>query len=362
LAWTFSPDGGVVLGEEGPVTHLGCEDDAVYDWSTGLIFKNGRYFDPELGIWLLGPLMVVFGLWRPRRRRKGRKGTQRNHFFTLLIVLLVMVMPLTGCDPPEPELPPTPTCTPTPVPGQPSATPSPSVPTKDPTSIPESPDTPIPPTGTPPSTETPTTEPTPTPTRSVNDLKFANPFGTGKRYLINGYYGKHTNKDGNPIGYQTDLGGGQGTGHPGIDLVPLNYALESKRNGYTPSLNHRELYSPLSGVLKKEPNKHRVSITVNVLEGVATVGLVHVDSNEGLPDNTLVQAGQPLLMSFKGQGYGTGSDYPHLHLEVYTGNTNNKVYVNPLSMLPENDSEGNYWNYVDPSDGKYFTQLPGLGD
>jgi YD repeat-containing protein len=86
LAWTFSPDGGVVLGEEGPVTHLGCEDDAVYDWSTGLIFKNGRYFDPELGIWLLGPLMVVFGLWRPRRRRKGRKGTHRNHFFTLLIV------------------------------------------------------------------------------------------------------------------------------------------------------------------------------------------------------------------------------------------------------------------------------------
>jgi hypothetical protein len=169
LAWTFSPDGGVVLGEEGPVTHLGCENDAVYDWSTGLIFKNGRYFDPELGIWLLGPLMVVFGLWRPRRRRKGRKGAHRNYFFTLLIVLFVMVMPLTGCDPPEPEIPPTETCTPTPVPGQPSQTPPPSVPTETPTSTPESPDTSIPPTGTPPPTNTPPS--TETPTRTPHPYK-----------------------------------------------------------------------------------------------------------------------------------------------------------------------------------------------
>jgi hypothetical protein len=40
------------------VSHLVCG--GVYDWSTGLIHKGGRYFDPALGIWLaLGPLVVV---------------------------------------------------------------------------------------------------------------------------------------------------------------------------------------------------------------------------------------------------------------------------------------------------------------
>jgi hypothetical protein len=57
LAWAYSPDGAVLIGAKGPVTNLGCGD--IYDWSTGLIYKNGRYFDPTLGIWLtLAPFVV----------------------------------------------------------------------------------------------------------------------------------------------------------------------------------------------------------------------------------------------------------------------------------------------------------------
>jgi YD repeat-containing protein len=56
--WLFDPDGVVLEGPEGPVSHLVCG--GVYDWSTGLIYKGGRYFDPMLGIWLaLMPLVVV---------------------------------------------------------------------------------------------------------------------------------------------------------------------------------------------------------------------------------------------------------------------------------------------------------------
>lgn len=48
--WLFDPDGTVLEGPEGLVSHLVCG--GVYDWSTGLIYKDGRYFDPMLGIWL----------------------------------------------------------------------------------------------------------------------------------------------------------------------------------------------------------------------------------------------------------------------------------------------------------------------
>jgi hypothetical protein len=68
-AWLFDPDGTVLEGPEGPVSHLVCG--GVYDWSTGLIYKDNNYFDPLLGIWLaLAPLVVVQS-WRGRKR-KGR--------------------------------------------------------------------------------------------------------------------------------------------------------------------------------------------------------------------------------------------------------------------------------------------------
>ena len=42
-AWLFDPDGTVLEGPNGPVSHLICG--GVYDWSTGLIYRGGRYFD-----------------------------------------------------------------------------------------------------------------------------------------------------------------------------------------------------------------------------------------------------------------------------------------------------------------------------
>ena len=41
-AWLFDPDGALLEGPDGPVSHLVCG--GVYDQSTGLIYKNGRYF------------------------------------------------------------------------------------------------------------------------------------------------------------------------------------------------------------------------------------------------------------------------------------------------------------------------------
>ncbi len=40
-SWLFDPDGTVLEEPEGLVSHLICG--GVYDWSTGLIFKGGRY-------------------------------------------------------------------------------------------------------------------------------------------------------------------------------------------------------------------------------------------------------------------------------------------------------------------------------
>jgi hypothetical protein len=67
-SWLFDPDGTVLEGPQGLVSHLICG--GVYDWSTGLIFKGGRYFDPSLGIWLALVPLVVIQSWRGRKRRR----------------------------------------------------------------------------------------------------------------------------------------------------------------------------------------------------------------------------------------------------------------------------------------------------
>ena len=107
LAWTYSPEGAVVLGEEGPVTNLDCSGNTIYDFSTDLIFKNGRYFDPNTGIWVTMGGLVVYqaGLPRYNRKRKWSKGKKR---LILLFLLLVLALTLAGCGgnsvTPTPEL------------------------------------------------------------------------------------------------------------------------------------------------------------------------------------------------------------------------------------------------------------------
>lgn len=94
LAWAYSPEGAVVLGEKGPVTNLGCG--AIYDWSTGLIFKKGRYFDPNTGIWLTLGGFVIHQVERSSRskQRKYSKGKKRVY---LLFFLLLLALALSSC-------------------------------------------------------------------------------------------------------------------------------------------------------------------------------------------------------------------------------------------------------------------------
>jgi hypothetical protein len=75
-AWLFDPDGFVLEGPQGPVSHLipRCARDdvcrGIYDWSTGLIYRDRRYFDPMLGIWLALAPLVVLQSWRGRKKRR----------------------------------------------------------------------------------------------------------------------------------------------------------------------------------------------------------------------------------------------------------------------------------------------------
>jgi hypothetical protein len=89
-SWLFDPDGTVLEGPNGPVSHLICG--GVYDWSTGLVHRDGRYFDPMLGIWLaLAPLVVVQS-WRGRKRKRGGMP-----WYVLLLVVVSTGCVLTAC-------------------------------------------------------------------------------------------------------------------------------------------------------------------------------------------------------------------------------------------------------------------------
>ena len=92
LAWTYSPEGAVLLGEEGPVTNLDCSGNTIYDFSTGLIFKNGRYFDPANGLWITLSGVVVWQAWPPdnrSQRRRKHRNSKRNRKWILLLLLLL---------------------------------------------------------------------------------------------------------------------------------------------------------------------------------------------------------------------------------------------------------------------------------
>jgi YD repeat-containing protein len=94
-AWLFDPDGTVLEGPEGPVSHLVCG--GMYDWSTGLVYKDGRYFDPMLGIWLaLAPLVVVQWASSCSPKRKER----RSGLWTVMLALFLVGVSglLTGCE------------------------------------------------------------------------------------------------------------------------------------------------------------------------------------------------------------------------------------------------------------------------
>jgi hypothetical protein len=104
LAWAYSPEGAVLIGEKGPVTNLGCGD--IYDWSTGLVYKGGRYFDPNLGIWTTLTPYLIWQNYKTQKRagKSRRKRRSRRKLILLLLVLLVVALALSACnDPPGPS-------------------------------------------------------------------------------------------------------------------------------------------------------------------------------------------------------------------------------------------------------------------
>jgi YD repeat-containing protein len=221
LAWTYSPEGAIVIGEEGPVTHLGCEGNATYDFSTGLIFKNGRYFDPNTGIWITMGGMVVWNGWQSRPGN-GRQ-RKRSKKWLLLLLLFLIVLVLAGCTPTPTPMPTTTPCpTPT-MPGLPSNTPA--APTNTPWPTVRPPNTPTPwPTITPSPTHSPTPtqvlNQTPTPIgtqypQGLTGFKLSNPFGTERFLRVDRFLSPYGNSRPG------------GNGHYGVDLVTERYARAS---------------------------------------------------------------------------------------------------------------------------------------
>ena len=219
MAWTYSPTGGIVLGTDGPVTNLDCGSGGIYDWSTGLIFKNGRYFDPNTGIWITMGMVVTWQLWPKENRRQRRWRKRYGNLAKLLIPLLLLLLlatALSGCG--CTTIPPTAT----PGPTETQTSPPPTLPPpiiSDPTAIANPPVTPIstppPPTVTsiPPTlTNTPIPPtPTSTPYPGVPVPTFS-VFPGDSASLVTPFGGIHSD---------------------GIDLVP-----SGKRRGYDDAARH----------------------------------------------------------------------------------------------------------------------------
>lgn len=334
LAWTYSPDGAIVLGEEGPVTHLGCDGNTTYDFSTGLIFKNGRYFDPNTGIWLTLSGLVVWNEWQTSVKNRNKKRQRRKRLFLLLLLFLVIIT-LVGCggnssgSTPIPD--PTATCTPT-------NTPMPTLPppfnTPNPTVGP--PNTPTPRPTTAPS---PTWTPFPTHSDPLAGFQLANPLGENEPYYWVCEFG--ATYCGQPDG-----------NHNGLDLVSVSYisASCSGTPGCTdvenpPSaatIGFRKVYSPVSGNIKERVGSTirfyniKNNLTSQIIPGLEAE-LTHVDNTfrPELVKDSEVRAGD-WLSYFVGD---PKFPFPHLHL----GMTYNGINRNPLDWL-RGSNVGYYFN------------------
>jgi len=123
-SWLFDPDGTMLEGPQGLVSHLICG--GVYDWSTGLIFKGRGYFDPNLGIWLALVPLVMIQSWRGRKRKR-RRGMP--WYVVAIFVCVGVGGMLTGCggnQGPKPEA-----CTTPPQSPLPTPSPTPPPPNRD---------------------------------------------------------------------------------------------------------------------------------------------------------------------------------------------------------------------------------------
>jgi YD repeat-containing protein len=314
LAWTYSPEGAIVLGEEGPVTHLGCNGNTTYDFSTGLIFKNGRYFDPNTGIWLTMTGMVVWNGWQTSVNHRNKKRQRSKRLFLLLLLFLVIIT-LAGCGgntPAGTPIPdPTETCTPT---STPTATLPPPVitnPTLTPSTTPLPTTTPIyttvPPTNTPMPTNTPYPVP---PNLSAPTISV---FGTDT--AIKG-------EDG--FDYNPGI-------HNGRDVIP------SRFYGNNDAVIGAPVYALYAGYLIPDADGHRSYLRIGA--SASTWNSVdyelmysHIDQTRAAGEVKLGdEIGKIMDITFELEQYKRG-DFNHLHLEIRQ-RANKAVSFNPEFLL-----------------------------
>ena len=340
LAWAYSPDGAVLIGAKGPVTNLGCGD--IYDWSTGLVYKNGRYFDPNLGIWLTLAPFVVWQKYKLGKRggKSRRKRRSREQLFLALLFLLVVALALVGCDP-NAQLNPTeipdcpPTLTPDPT-GTPTPTQPPGLPPNTPTPIPTIP--PRPPT--PAEMPTPTIAPHP-----WTRFKLSNPFKSESYLVVEPY--------GSSFGEPRPRTGSHG--HYGIDLVTEQYVIASHGNPYeesgtryySPSTQGAKVVAPTTGTIIRNSGE-TVIIRSDSVEGIE-VELTHVKTGPGVISAGILETNY----SNGASPYGPLAIHPHLHLTVtFTDENNVTRDLDPRPMLPEWGHRFYAGNSSDP--GVYF--------
>ena len=335
LTWTYSPEGGVLLGEEGPVTNLGCTGNATYDFSTGLIFKNGNYFDPNTGIWItLGGVFV----WRAQQqsRRRNRRLGKKKRRLLLILLFLLLVMTLAGCGGGSSTN------------GDPTATPCPTytpIPSHPPTDTPLPPPVLVnpspgpPPQPTPPQTVAPipTITPTPTVVDPLVGFELSNPLKEDYYWICEfgaAYCGE-------PFG-----------NHNGLDIFGINYIAQScgatgcsDVNSPPPpaSREYRKVYSPVTGKIK-ETFDSRATIynirhnetgeIINDLE----IDLTHIDTSPPIfAKDTDVNSGDFLTYYVGDPSF----PYPHLHIAVrYKG-----IPENPEKWLKSGNIGYYFSNY-----------------
>jgi hypothetical protein len=316
LAWTYSPEGAVLLGEEGPVTNLDCTGNTIYDFSTGLIFKNGKYFDPNTGIWVtMGGLVVYHGGGLPHggRRRKWGKGKKR---LILLSMLLLLALLLGGCidGDPTPVLDPiqAPTSTPCPTPTllPPPIIEQPFINTPPPTI------TPIPPTIT--NTPTPVNTPIlPTPTST--------PYPGVPIPTVSVFEGDSVSWPPATSFSRDD--------HPGIDIVP------SSKNGGGDEAAGAAVVALHSGYVYNGPDyggSYEIFVKED-LNNAYEIGYSHVEPNsttQGAGGKKIV-AGTvigTLVSPEKDPNIIAGLAHLHLSLKVPAGTDN---YVDPSFLIPQ---------------------------
>jgi hypothetical protein len=157
-------------------------------------------------------------------------------------------------------------------------------------------------------------------------FEMAHPFD-GKPYTVYAAFGSKQ-------GEQIDLGGDQGQGHSGIDLIPTDEG-------------HNQVFAPVSGqIMSYQPSTGTITVrSVSDANGVSypnlEVQIVHVSQDrlgaggEYFEVYSRIAAGS-LLTHFGDIGYTGGIPHLHIAFKLYEndGYSGGRVFYDPGPSLP----------------------------